>query len=92
MNLSLAMVSSLERLMRELSVGGATRAITASVAIGSLCAKDGAIPAVCMHLYDVLDFVRVTSFEILPSLADWWKTVTGTSTQLSSLRCCSLAF
>ena len=65
MNLSLAMVLSLERLMRELSVGGATGAVAASGAIGSLCARDGAIPAVCMHLYGVLDFARAASIEIL---------------------------
>ena len=46
-------------------MGGATRAVAASVAIGSLCARDGAIPAVCMHVYDVLCFVRATSIEIL---------------------------
>ena len=38
-------VLSLARPMRELRVGGATRAITASGAIGSLCARDGAILA-----------------------------------------------
>ena len=32
---------------------------------GSLCARDGVIPAVCMHVYDVLGFVRATSIEIL---------------------------
>ena len=81
--------------MLELSAGGATRAVAASGSIGSLCARDGAIPAVCMHVYDVLGFVRTVSIEILAwprekpsrSLADWWKTVTGTSTQLSSLQC-----
>ena len=35
MDLSLAMVLSLERPIRELSVGGATRAVAASGAIGS---------------------------------------------------------
>ena len=39
--------------------------VAASGAIGSLCAGDGAIEAVCMHVYDVLGFVRVTSFEML---------------------------
>ena len=51
--------------MRELGVGGATRAVAASGALGSLCARDGAILAVCMRVYDVSGFVRVTSIEIL---------------------------
>ena len=46
-------------------VGGATRVVAAPGAIGSLCARDGAILAVCMHVYDVLGVVRVTSIEIL---------------------------
>ena len=61
MNLSLAMVLSLERPMRESRVGGATRAIAASGAIGSLCARDGAILVVRDLVYDVLCFVRDTS-------------------------------
>ena len=45
--------------------GGATRAVAASGAMVSLRARDGAVLAVCMHVYDVLGFVRVTSIEIL---------------------------
>ena len=58
MDLSLAVMLSLERLVREMRVGGATRAVAASGAIGSLSARGGAIPAVFMHVYDVLGFVR----------------------------------
>ena len=43
-------------------MGGATRAVAAS---SSLRARDGGILAVCMHVYDVLGFVRLTSIEIL---------------------------
>mmetsp|Transcript_8471 Transcript_8471/g.23569 ORF Transcript_8471/g.23569 Transcript_8471/m.23569 type:complete len:123 (-) Transcript_8471:4-372(-) len=54
MKLSLTMVLSLERPMRELRVGGAGRAVEALRALGSLRAKggEGAIVAVCMHVHD----------------------------------------
>ena len=95
MSLSLAMVLSLERPMRELRVGGATRAVAASGAMVSLCARDGAILAVCMHVHDVLSVVRVTSIETLaqpredPRLVedgDWNVRATVLNTM------CSLAF
>ena len=59
-------VLSLERPMRELRVGGATRTAAASGAIGSLCARDGAILAesvrTCMMSWVLSEF---TSIEIL---------------------------
>ena len=64
------LVLSLARPMRDLRLGRATRAVAASGATGSLCARDGAILAVCMHVYDVLGFVRVTSIEILAQLRE----------------------
>ena len=82
MNLSLAMVLSLERPMRDLRVGGATRAAAPSGTIGSLFAKDGANLTVCVHVHDVLGLVRVTSIETGAAM-----NVTVTSAQLFSIQC-----
>ena len=50
--------------------GGATRAVAATGAVGSLCARDGAIPAVCMHVHNVLGSVRATSIDTLAQPRD----------------------
>ena len=89
MNLSRAMVLSLERPMRELRVSGASSAVAAFRAIESLCERDGAFLVVCMQVHDGLGFVRVTAMETLaqPREEHHWKTVTGTSAQLFSTQC-----
>ena len=53
------MVLSLEHPLRELRVGGTTRAVAAFGAMVSLPAKDRAILAVRMRVYDVLRSVHL---------------------------------